>query len=159
MRVFDLEVLKKGEDGMYDLFQNTFDYTKENYFLSYTVTKEDEMRLDLISYKLYGTTDYMDIIWNVNNIDNPLNIKQGTVLIYPSTDLDSLRITPPEENESVRLEVTSRPIVDKTTRIDPNRQTYNQNNSSLPPTILDRKTNQIDISSNRIVFGSNLFKK
>lgn len=158
MRVYDIEILKKGEDGFYDLFQNTFDYTKVTNYSLYTVSRGEEMRIDLISNKIYGTTNYVDILLALNNIDNPLNIKAGSVIFYPISDLLTPRITPSEpEVESSSL-ILDGNIVDKSTRIDPNRQIYNKNNNSLPPTILERKTGQIDISGSSIVFGSNLFK-
>lgn len=158
MKLHDLEVLKKDADGFYDFFENTFDYTKQNTYQRFTVTKENEMRIDLISNQLYGTTDYIDVILNINNIDNPLNIKEGTVLIYPRDNVTVYRINPPDPADDVISNLDSG-ILDKSTRIDPNRESYIRNGSSLPPTILDRKTNQIDISGSRIVFGSNLFKK
>lgn len=54
----------------------------------YRVSSTDFMRPDLISHKLYGTTDYWWVICLVNGIDNPLeDIKLGTILKAP-TKLD-----------------------------------------------------------------------
>jgi len=39
----------------------------------YEVSSEDEGRLDLISYKVYGSEDYFWIIAHANNILDPFN--------------------------------------------------------------------------------------
>ena len=84
MNFYDITSLLKinTEDGqLYDLFSQTFSLKRlPNY--EYIVRKEEEMRIDLISFSIYKTTDYADMILNLNDIDNPLNIKSGDVIYY-----------------------------------------------------------------------------
>jgi hypothetical protein len=56
----------------------------------YKVVLEDEMRVDLFFKNIYGIESSVlhlylhdDIILYINNIDNPLSIKEGMLLRYP----------------------------------------------------------------------------
>ena len=111
------------------------------------------MRIDLVCKSIYDNTDYVDIILNVNNIDNPLNIQEGTILIYPVGNIDSLRYSDVKKQTSA--EVLSN--TNKQQRKDNNRKKYVENNLSLPPTILNERTQQYDISSDVIILGDGLF--
>ena len=51
----------------------------------YRVTSSDFMRPKIISYKVYGTTEFWWIIMSVNGINNPLvDLTPGTILQIPS---------------------------------------------------------------------------
>lgn len=77
--------LKDDEGDQYlDLSESPFKdrvYTKTQDL--YVVTSETEMRLDLISIKYFGTTEYIDIICEANGIFNPFSVKAGDVLVIP----------------------------------------------------------------------------
>jgi hypothetical protein len=49
----------------------------------YRVTSAEEMRLDLVCDRFYGSTEYMDVLMKANNIFNPFSIKEGDFLIIP----------------------------------------------------------------------------
>ena len=38
------------------------------------IEQDEEMRLDLISFRLYGSVNYVGFLCNINQIDNPLNV-------------------------------------------------------------------------------------
>lgn len=50
---------------------------------NYIVKASEEGRLDLISYKIYGTVDYWWVIAIANDIYFPLDVKAGDVLLLP----------------------------------------------------------------------------
>jgi len=50
----------------------------------YTVERQDERRLDLISYKHYRTVNYWWIILLANSIYDPFGVRTGDVLRIPS---------------------------------------------------------------------------
>ena len=62
---------------------------QENFFSEndsyHTVTVIDQLRPDLISYRFYGTVDYFWIILLANDILDPFNMRQNTILRIPST--------------------------------------------------------------------------
>lgn len=155
MKIYDLDSLKKDEFGNYDLSQITFKLvlSGEIRYSYYEVKRGEEMRMDLVCNSIYGNTNYIDILCNVNNIDNPLNIKEGSVIIFPINDIDILRNS--SSNTSDINKVLSN--TNKASRIDSNRQKYFENNLSLPPTILEESTNQFDIDSQDIILGKGLF--
>jgi hypothetical protein len=154
MKIYDIDKLEKDSSGNYNLTQLTFqaDYTSLSY-QQYEVQKGEEMRIDLVCESIYGNTDYVDIILNVNNIDNPLNIQEGTILIYPTGNIDSLRYSDIKKQNTAEVLANT----NKQQRKDNNRKKYVENKYSLPPTIMNDRTQQYDISSDVIVLGSGLF--
>ena len=154
MKIYDIDTLEKDDSGNYNLTQLTYqsDFNIVNY-QQYEVQKGEEMRIDLVCQSIYGSLDYIDIILNANNIDNPLNIKEGTIIIYPTGNVDGLRYSDiKKQNDAEVLTNTN-----KQQRKDNNRKKYVENQYSLPPTIMNERTQQYDISSDVIVLGSGLF--
>jgi hypothetical protein len=154
MKIYDIDTLVKDSAGNYDLTQLTFqtDFNSLRY-QQYEVQQGEEMRIDLVCQSIYGNTDYVDILLNVNSIDNPLNIQRGTILVYPTGNIDSLRYSDPKKNTNVEILGNS----NKQQRKDVNRKKYVENKLTLPPTILNQSTQQYDISSDVIILGDGLF--
>jgi hypothetical protein len=154
MDLYDINSLRKGTDGKYDLTQLTFQYRNDVELYQYQVQKGEEMRIDLVCESIYGTTEYLDIIMHINNIDNPLNIKEGIILKYPSPGkIDLFRIK--EETPSL---VQDKIInINKTTRKDSNREKYIKQGYSLPPVVLEKAVDPVRIEGDNIVIGGNNF--
>lgn len=53
----------------------------------YKVESGFEDRLDLISFKFYGSSDYWWVIASASNIEDPFDVKVGTVLRIPELAL------------------------------------------------------------------------
>ena len=54
------------------------------------VSKLHIARPDLLSYQLYGSDIYGDLICKINGISNPFELNEGMILVIPSaSDLDS----------------------------------------------------------------------
>ncbi len=51
---------------------------------TYLVTASDENRIDIIAYNIYGAASLYWVLCYMNNIKDPLNIPEGTVLVYPN---------------------------------------------------------------------------
>jgi hypothetical protein len=75
-------------DGVYELdflWNSVGNFTTSYPVKYYRVKDEDQMRLDLVSYKMYGSTDFWWIIGVINNVENPLiDIVPGMLLKIPS---------------------------------------------------------------------------
>ena len=94
----------------------------------------------------------IDILLNVNRIDNPLNIKNGDVLRYPSeNDIYLFRVTE-DEKQSVQKLLNR----NKAPKKDSNRKDYIEKNYSLPPTVLQVPTEPVSIVGKDIVIGGGL---
>jgi hypothetical protein len=52
----------------------------------FLVTDDYVMRPDLISFAVYGSADYVDIILKANEISNPFSINSGDVLLIINKD-------------------------------------------------------------------------
>jgi len=132
------------EVALYDLFKSTIRNQVGTIKINeYVVPMEEEMRIDLILKSIYeldyiSIEDYygeIDVLLTINNIDNPLNIKRGQIIKYPSIiDLDSYRITE-EEDLSAESNKALRAISvpSKKTRVDNSRSNYNKTGLALPP--------------------------
>lgn len=150
--------------GMYDLFATTFYYNPTVSLREYVVTIDDEMRIDLVFRNMYGIEldilhlylQDVDIILYINNIDNPLNLKEGMILKYPTiTDMDKFRYIPTtaqvSNDISKQLGVQNSP--DKTNKVDSIRQQYIENNYSLPPVVLDTPREPVRLIDGRFSIG------
>lgn len=159
MKIVDIDKIKRNEENenLFNLTTLTFQATWQGVnYNSYRVKKGEEMRIDLVCNSIYGTLEHIDIILNVNNISNPLNIKEGTIIIYPNLEqISSLR---PKE---VQVENTQKLLSnkDKSTKVDPSRQAYVEQNFNLPPTVMDTPTQQIKVAGDNIRVGTGLFNK
>lgn len=65
-----------------DLSEGIFDNNKRMSKIGsvYRVRKEFEMRPDLVSYSLYGTTDYAEMILKYSMINNPFAIEREDII-------------------------------------------------------------------------------
>lgn len=153
MNLFDITILKTDDNqlsdinqSMYNLIEPTFT-TKDLIKFTTVVTREQEMRIDLISYSLYQSVNYADLLLNINDIDNPLNIKEGDTLLYPPLEhLEYYRINPDTITVNRRRLLSP----NKSNRKDTNRQQYVENNYQLSPTFLDNPSNPVSTGGDKI---------
>ena len=134
-------------------------------FRSYTVNESDEMRIDLILQNIYeldniDMTDFyqhIDVLLALNNIDNPLNIRRGTILLYPTQigQMELFRI----EDEVDKVKSSRRGVINrlgvpnKQTRKDKSRSDYLKNGLALPPTALEQPKTSVDIKNGKFIIG------
>lgn len=150
--------------NLYNLFDPTFQFDPTGIEMgSYTITREDEMRVDLIYANIYsGSTkdDYenIDVILYINNIYNPLSLKEGMVLIYPLSldNINSFRYTPTSIKASTNIIKqlgTLNVVPNKTTKQDPSRQMFLESDYSLPPVVLDTPREPVRIENGLFSIG------
>jgi hypothetical protein len=162
MKIYDLDNVRRvkqkldkelGQQYFFDLTQSTF-LSRTDVSLNYWVVQPDEeMRIDILCYKIYGTTEFIDILLNINKIDNPLNIKSGDFIRYPGrNDIILFRVEEEAQKQTVQKLLNR----NKATRKDDSRNKYIEQNYSLPPTILPTPTNAVNISGPDIIIGGGL---
>lgn len=154
MKLYDIETTARDEKqgGLYDLIEPTFTSSpKANIkILTYTVTQDENMRIDLVSNAIYGTTDYADFLMNLNEITNALNIMQDDIIKYvDAASIDSFLLDG-NTNKNVRKTLLN---ANKINTGDPNRAKYIENNQSVPPTFLDTPNQSVKINSGKIIIG------
>lgn len=150
------------EDGWdrYDISMPSF--TKDDSVRSlsvYKVQKGEDMRIDLVLMSIYDEYSLkdLDVILHINDIDNPLNIREGMELFYPPADNDEpfsgFRYYAPNE-EVVSKSIKARlGVLNKTTRKDENRKKFLDSNYSLPPTVMRESRPSVTVSDGNIYVG------
>lgn len=147
---------------LYDLSTPSFLFRNDLRLEEYTVKGENEMRIDLILQDMYKLEpnevglylENIDVILYINNIDNPLNIKKGLILLYPSIeDMEKFRYELSQLEEE-KLSIKEKLVVpNKSTKKDPNRERFKANNYSLPPVVLDKPKPPVRISNGKFSIG------
>lgn len=152
------------EGALYDLFKatvrNQVGAIKIN---EYIVPIEEEMRIDLILKSIYeldyiSIEDYysdIDILLTINNIDNPLNIKRGQIINYPSLiDLASYRITDEDDlSAESNKALVAISVPSKKTRVDKSRSNYNKTGLALPPIAKSNPKDSVVIQNGNFNIG------
>ena len=66
-----------------NLLDKTFRIPPEFDYNVVEITKDYIARMDLLSYQLYGTNKYQDILCKLNGISNPFELNEGDIIICP----------------------------------------------------------------------------
>jgi hypothetical protein len=132
-------------------------YFSKNSLSEYVVQSGEEMRIDLVMMSIYNTPyslPELDVILFINNIDNPLSINKGDIILYPPIEaLSSYRY---EFDDSAKAGENVRKVLavpNKTTLKDPNRKKFLENGYVLPPTVLDVAKPPVRVEGDKIVVG------
>ena len=129
-----------------------------NYVLEeYIVKDHEEMRFDLIIESMYESTlyyEYLDVILYINDIDNPLNVLSGKIILYPPKEnLDSYRMVIQkteilgDNNKNMNGNHT------KVNRVDKNRADFINNNYTLNPVQSPDNQGSIKMINNSVVIS------
>ena len=138
---------------LYNFFDATFQYLTNIILYQYTVTQFREMRIDLISQDIYQDTKYCDFLLNLNDIDNPLNVKENDTILYVNQEQISYFNLDESTAKTLRNTYLN---INKVAKQDTNRSSYVQNNYSLPPTFLSTPGSSVNITSDgKITLGGN----
>lgn len=82
-------------ENVYNLLDKTFEIPKSFKFDVIKVEQQYVARPDLLSYDIFGTDFYTDIICKVNGISNPFELNEGNLIIIPNAeDIDSFFVIP-----------------------------------------------------------------
>jgi hypothetical protein len=149
MKSYTFEVIQRDilQNKLYDIFsKSVFDRDVPKY--DDFVKENEDCRLDLVSLRLYGTTEYVEELMVANNIINPFSISFGDPITYVSVEyLNYLRGVDKPNYNSMKV---AKPKNKKSTRQDANR------NKGVPPTrrpldfqqmIIDRKNRTIKLNT------------
>ena len=128
------------------------------------VDTETEMRPDLISYKFYGSSNYVDIICKANNIFNPFSIIEGQVLVIPDFNNENQILSKPVNTQKKDLRAkftdTSRLSEDDQNRVQRLKEKARTKKGGvknpLPPNMLPPGTSGKIFKDGEIILGSNL---
>jgi hypothetical protein len=159
----DLLRTLKNPPVIYDLFKPTIIFDIKD-LQTYVVKREEEMRIDLLFQNIYELEssiimEYLseiDIILTLNNIDNPLNIKEGMSILYPPIGALYKYRKMDTDGEKSKEKISKKLAVpNKQTKEDPSRKSYVENGYSLPPTVNSKPTPSVrfDNKNNKLSVG------
>jgi hypothetical protein len=140
MKSFTLENIKRdiNQENLYDLFSSTVVLKDNIQILSTTVLPEEEMRLDRVCKRLYGSDMFLEEIMILNNIIDKFSIKNGQILDYFYVEqYDNFHEL---EKDSKIEEINKLSDPGKNTRKDNNRE-----DSELPPTIKPANLKKVNV--------------
>lgn len=82
-------------EDIYNLLDKTFEIPTLFKFDIINVDEQYVARPDLLSYDIFGTDFYTDVICKVNGISNPFELNEGDLIIIPNAeDINSFFVTP-----------------------------------------------------------------
>lgn len=160
MNIKSLDKLPK-INGVYDLYITYKTANKSIGIYTYLLTDRHNMRIDLLCYDIYGNTENIDILCNINGILNPLTIQQNTLMYFiDEQDLDSIRNDDNIKNAIINL--ISNANSGKEYSIDKNRikdklaiKNTENDKQYIPPNIIQTVDNKIEYSDGYIILKPN----
>ena len=128
------------QQKLYNIFQKTVVDNKDKPILETTVFSGEEMRIDKISDRIYGTTKFEEELMVLNNILNSYSINVGDTIKYflPGYETTMQEVEKSSDQDIVK----SLANPNKNTRKDPNR------NDNLIPTIKPANLTSVDVNKN-----------
>ncbi|CAG7580901.1 MAG: hypothetical protein SLAVMIC_00595 [uncultured marine phage] len=160
MNIKSLEQLKSivvdGEvTRMFDLTEATYVTSTDVIFFQYVVPRHREMRMDLISYDIYASTDFTDFLMYLNGKINPFQVREGEKIIFVSPDVIAKFYAPKENEEEVQQIFLNK---SKTKRKDKKRDKFiEEKRAALPPTVNEVKNEQVKIDGDSLIIGGDIF--
>ena len=153
MRFRSIEQLDN-TNSYFNLEQTVWTIVKNRTYFMYVVDSFNNMRLDQICYDIYGSNEYMDFLMFINDIINPLNVKDGDILIYTNQeDINNFKVDP-EVVDNIKNKLIN---LSKTTRTDKGKSNYNEKVTSLPPTVNQNPTPVITLDGTQVIIGKGIF--
>lgn len=150
---------RENSTDLYNIDLLSFEFKPNILFrngIKYIVSKDEEMRMDMICFNIYGNTDYVDFLMDLNNIKNPLAVYDGMEILYVPNDIVPAFRPELSDNTEIRNKISNKR---KRSKPDPNRKTYLEEKSkSLPPTVTKRDYNPVKYRDGKIRIGDDIFK-
>lgn len=136
-------VKSKEQNLLYDLFETNIIHRLDGNLSTFEVQEWHEMRIDLIFRDMYELESFdfdyystnIDVILSINDIDNPLNIKKGMILVFPTNreSLEDYRYNDDPINKLKRSSVPLLAVPNVSTKKDKDREKLKKGEFSLPP--------------------------
>jgi len=149
--------------NMADLFTSCFAFDPTVGLLEYTLTRDDEMRIDTLMSNLYEYDpieadlylNNLDVILYINGIDNPLNLVEGLVIKYPDfADINKFRTSDVNNDFNKKSDVAKKlSFPNKKTRKDKSRESYIKDGYSLPPVVLETPRDPVRLKNGKFSIG------
>jgi hypothetical protein len=156
MNIFSIDKTKRYGTS-WGIERPSFIFDDQVILEQYVVQRGEEMRLDLVMQSIYGEDVYYessDVILHINGIDNPLNIREGMVILFPAQEqLNAFRYEEEEESKVNQTVKERLGVLNQTTRKDEKRKKFLESDYSLPPVVLRESRPGVVITPTEIIIG------
>lgn len=145
-----------------DLLSNKY-YTPYDFDPEYRIlvlTERHSMRMDLVSFDLYNSVEYVHQLCKLNRIYNPFSVKPGDTIYYtenPDSMLEKFirEVTFDNEEDDIRIQLLD---PQKIQRLDQNRIQAVKEGLGLPPTVKTNEGGEISLVGNNLIVTPELTK-
>jgi hypothetical protein len=137
----------------------------------FLVTKDDVMRPDLITQKMYGFTQNIEGMLKFNGISNPFSINEGDIIFTFDPPSMNRYLRSGKANDADRRDVRNQYLTpEKKSTVDPLFRSFDKresprkpspvkgNQPALPPNYAAFGDTELQIRNGKIVFGPNVTK-
>lgn len=176
LTIFDIKPIvdRDTENARKDLTYPSIRYNFDPYIINvYAPNDLSEMRPDIASKSVYGTTEYWDILLKFNGISNPFSLSREDRLLIPSLDDMAQNIAPSgQQDEAVKairqqyIDVSKKAKQDpKLAEIEKKRREAQRKKAegaavasvnNLPPNIAEEGDREIIVKGGKVQFGPNI---
>jgi hypothetical protein len=146
MEIGSLNVLKL-KNGVYEFYIKTKRRQDAIPIYVFECTERHDMRLDLVCFDIYESTDFLDVLCKLNGILNPLTVQNQDIIFYTDEDTIQNMQDDTELLDGIR-ESISNANIGKQRKMDParmnditKRRKVEQDKKFIPPNILDATEN------------------
>lgn len=140
----------KDQKGLYDLYTTFFINNKSVFVFGYKVQRGESMKINTICNKIYNNYNHLSFLLDLNNILNPLTIKEGDLLLYVKEDDIPNFTAPAEEGKKIRDKVINNAISSKKQNANKSRKDYIKKRTQsdpLPPNIKQNTSKSLTIDN------------
>jgi len=176
LTIFDIKPIidRDTENVRKDLTYPSIRYNFDPYIINvYAPNELSEMRPDIASKSVYGTTEYWDFLLKFNGISNPFSLSREDRLLVPSLDDMAQNIAPSgQQDEAVKavrqqyIDVSKKAKQDpKLAEIEKKRREAQKKKAegaavasvnNLPPNIAEEGDREIIVKGGKVQFGPNI---
>ena len=137
----------------------------------YMATSEDVMRPDVITHKVYGYLQPLEMFLKFNGVSNPFAIDAGDVFVHYDIITMKENIAKNNDQNQRRKDVRSQYITpEKKSTVDPRYQDFSKRkdapkpdptkgtNPPLPPNYANFGDQEIELRNGKLIFGAGVSK-
>jgi hypothetical protein len=138
----------------------------------YIVTKEDSMRADLISQKMYGFMDNIETILKLNDISNPFCVDEGDILFtFDVTSMNRAVRSGFNVDETEQQDIRAQYLTpEKKSTVDARLREFSKRDTArkpidgsaqpaLPPNYANFGDQEIQLRNGKIILGPNVTRQ
>ena len=154
---------KPNGDKVVDLISSSFSFERDRGVVegAIIVQKEEVMRPDLVSVRIYGDQQYYEALLKYNGISNPFSIDYNDLLVAPSfSSLEKMLTTPKQvidkgaqQKDPVEDKLLNPKTVKDKKRLEALRDNVKE---VVPPNVNTTGNKNVKVRDGKVIFGEDV---